>query len=165
LVLALVLVAIALIAGGGIFLLLGHSGAGPQANGTTPTSAPGITPTAGVTVTPSPTAVALNTDTASALVQEYFADINAKQYDAAYDLLSPQWQQTQTRQNFIDGFQNTVQDTLTILSATVQSDGTVKVNVTLQAENTDSTKNYAGYYLVTKENGQLLLLRGNLIQQ
>jgi hypothetical protein len=164
-VLGLVLVAIALIAGGGIFLLLANPGKTAQGGGTTPTSAPRITPTAGVTLTPSPTAVVLDTNTASALVQEYFDDINAKRYDAAYDLLSSEWQQTQSRQNFISGYQKTVQDTLTILNAVDQGDGTVKVNVTLQAQNTDGTVNYAGFYLVTIENGKLVLLRGNLKQQ
>ncbi len=167
LVLALVLVAIALIAGGGIFLLLAKSGPTSQGNGSTPTTAPGITPTTGVTVTPnpSPTPVVLNTANATALVQQFYADINAKDYNAAYDLTSTEWQQTQTRQNFINGYQNTVQDTLTVDSAEKLADGTIQVDVHLQAQNTTGIVNYAGYYVVTKENGKLVLLRGNLNQQ
>ncbi len=165
LVVALVLIAIALIAGGGIFLALAKGGTTPQANKPTPTATTGMTPTAGITPTPSPTEVVLDPDTASALVEQFYADINAQDYDDAYNLLSPQWQQTQSKQNFIDGFQNTVKDTLTVLGAADQSDGTVKVNVTLQAENTDGTTDYAGYYLVIEENGQLLLLKGDLNPQ
>jgi hypothetical protein len=162
-----VLVAVALIAGGGIFLVLANTGKTAQKGGPTTTTTLGVTPTPGVTVTPapSPTAVALTTDTATSLVQQYFADINAKEYSAAYDLLSTEWQQRQSRQNFIDGYAKTIKDTITSLSATDQGDGTVKVNIAFQAQNTDGTVNYAGYYLVTKENEKLVLLKGVINQQ
>lgn len=164
LVLALVLVALILIAGGGAVLAFHPFGGNPQTNNPTPTTAPGVTQTPGVTVTPSPTAVVLNPQTASALVQQYFAYINAKNYDAAYDLLSPEWQQTQSRQNFKDGFQNTIQDTLTIDNATQLANGTVEVDIHLTAQETGGTKNFSGYYIVTKENGKLLLLRAKINQ-
>jgi hypothetical protein len=165
-VLAVVLVALALIVGGGLFLILHGSGGNPQANGATPTSAPGTVQTPGITptpgVTPSPTPVVLNTETASALIQQYYDDINAKDYNAAYDLLSPEYQAKQSRQSFISGFQNTVHDTLTIDNAVPRSDGTVEVDIHLQAQETSGTSNFAGYYIVTKENGKLLILTANI---
>ncbi len=160
LVLAVVLVALALIAGGGIFLLIHQSGAGGHINTPTATTAP---------VTPSPTQVPLNGQTAQALIQQFYADINNKQYDAAYDLLSQQYQQTQSRQNFDSGFQNTIQDTLTILKTEMQSDGSVRVDVRLAAlENKNGaqvTTNYAGFYIVIIENGQLRIQSGHLDPQ
>ncbi len=170
LVLALVLVALALIAGGSAFLLLRGFGGNQQANGITPTSAPGVTQTPGITptpgVTPSPTQVVLTPDTASDIIQQYYDYINAKNYDAAYDLFAPELQQMQSRQEFINGFNTTAHDTLTIVNAKMADNKTAEVDVTLQAEQTDGTvKNYAGYYLVTKENGKLLILKGNLQEQ
>ncbi len=170
LVLAIVLVALALIVGGSLFLLLRQPGNGGQTAGQTATTAPGVTATATVNqVTPSPTQVVLNTTTARAVIEQYYEYINEKNYDAAYDLLSPEYQQTQSRQNFKDGFQNTINDTLMVLSAEALSDGTVQVDVTLQAlENNNGamvTSCYSGYYIVEKENGQLLIKSGNLNKQ
>lgn len=162
LVLAVALVTLAVIVGGGLFLILHGSGGNPQGNGITPTSAPGTTQTpGGPTVTPSPTQVVLNTTTGSALIQQYFDDINAKNYDAAYNLLSPEYlqQHPQSRQSFAAGFKNTRQDILMIDNAVQQADGTVQVNIHLQAVQTNGTvKNFSGYYIVTQENGQLLIL-------
>jgi hypothetical protein len=161
LVLALALVALVLIVGGGVVLAF-RLGGNLQGNGPTLTTSPGTTQTAGVT--PSPTAVVLNPETAKALLQQFYTYINAKNYDAAYDLLSPEWQQTQPRQGFKDGFQNTIQDTLTIDNAVPLPDGTVEVDIHLQAQETGGTRNFAGYYIVTKENGKLLLLQAKINQ-
>ena len=97
-------------------------------------------------------------------MRQFYQDINAKNYDAAYDLLSAEWQATQTRDDFTTGYQNTLLDTLTIDSSSVNADGTVQVNIHLTAEETSDTKNYAGYYIVVKENGMLLLMRGKINQ-
>jgi Double zinc ribbon len=164
LALAIVLVALALIAGGGLFLVLHQSGGNPQGNGGTPTPAPGVTQTS-VGVTPSTTPVVLTTATAKMLIQQYYDDINATNYDAAYDLLSPEYQQGQTRQGFKDGFKNTILDTLTINSAEQLSNGTIQVDIHLQAQETTGVSNYAGYYIVTKENGKLLILSADLKKQ
>ncbi len=164
LVLALVLVALILIAGGGAVLAFHPFSSNPQANNLTPTTAPGVTETPGGGVTPSPTEVVLNTDTAKALLQQFYGYINAKNYNAAYDLLSPEWQQRQSRQTFINGYQNTIKDTLTIDNATQLADGTVEVDMHLKAQETGGTKNFAGYYIVTKENGKLLFLTAKVNQ-
>ncbi len=165
LVLVVVLVALALIVGGSAFLLLQGSSS-PQTNGATPTPSSGTIQTPGVTstpgITPSPTPVVLNEETASDLIRQYYDYINAKNYNAAYDLFAPALQQKQSRQNFIDGFKNTLHDTLTIESAAQQDDGNIRVDVQLKAEETGGIRYFAGYYIVTKQNEKLLILSGNL---
>ena len=161
---ALVLVALLLIVGGGVVVAFHPFSSSPQGNGATPGVTPGITPTTGPTVSPTPTEVVLNQPNAEALVKQFYLDINAKNYDAAYDLLSAEWQATQTRDDFTTGYQNTLLDTLTIDGSSVNPDGTVQVNIRLTAEETSDTKNYAGYYIVVKENGMLLLMRGKINQ-
>lgn len=172
LTLALALVALALILGGSLFLLLRSSGGTAQNGGTTPTTASGTqtpgtsTPVTPTPASPSPTQVTLTPGSAEALIQQFYSDINNKQYDAAYDLLSTEYQQTQSRQKFIDGFSTTVQDTINIQDTQTQPDGTIRVDVTLQAvdnkNGTDVTTNYTGYYIVELENGQLRIKSGNL---
>lgn len=162
LVLAVALVALALIVGGGLVLILHGPGGNPQGNGITPTAS-GTTQTPGTTVTPSPTSVTLNITTAEALIQQYYDDINAGNYDAAYNLLAPEYQKNQSRQSFVNGFKTTRHDTLHIDNAVQQADGTVQVNIHLQAEQTNGTvKNFSGYYIVTQENGQLLILSARI---
>ncbi len=167
LILGLVIVGVLLIAGGGVVLAL-TSGKGPQTGGTpTATTAPIISPTTAVTA--GPTAVVLTPDTASALVNQFYVDINARDFDSAYDLLSTSYQQKQSRQSFKNGFLTTVQDTLTIQSAQTLADGTVQVNVTLIAldnKNGSQVKTvYTGYYIVILENGALRINKGSLQKQ
>lgn len=170
--LAGVLVVLVLIVGGGILLVLHPFGGNQQANGITPTAGSGTTQTPGVTpsptMIPSPTPVVLTPETAKAVIQEYYDDINAKNYDAAYDLLAPEYQQTHPLQSFKDGYKTTVQDVLTIVGTTQVSDG-IEVDITLQATDnkngTNVTTNYAGYYVVTLEGGKLLILRAQVNKQ
>jgi hypothetical protein len=123
-------------------------------------------PPGDITITPSPTPVMLNEETASALIQQFYNYISARNYDAAYDLLAPEWHQVQSRQNFIDGFQNTVYDTLMIDGGERLDDGNILVNIHLTAEETSYvTSYYAGYYIVTKRNEQILILLGYLAKQ
>jgi hypothetical protein len=174
-----VVVAMLLLGGGGAVFALRVLNTGQTT--TNPTAAP-ITqisptrpaaPTAGITPTPvlPPTAtpVLLTPDTASALIQEYYADINARNFDAAYDLYSTSYQQAHSRQSFVTGFQTFVQDTLTIQGAQTLADGTVEVDITLMAidnkNGTQVTTNYAGYYIVIIENGALRILRAKVNKQ
>jgi ribosomal protein L40E len=173
LIVSLVIVGLLLIVGGGVVLAL-RSGNGTQTgNNPTATPAPDKTSTTAITpsptIPPSPTPVGLTPDTASALIQEFYADINARDFDAAYDLLSSAYQQRQSRQNFKNGFVTTVQDTLTIEGAQTLSDGTVQVNVTLVAVDNKNgsqvTTVYTGYYIVILENGALRITKGKLTKQ
>jgi hypothetical protein len=173
LIIGLVIVAVLLIAGGGVVLAL-RSGNGPQTLGNptaTPVTQVSLTPSSTATpaITPSPTQVVLNPNTATALIQQFYAYINARNFDAAYDLLSTTYQQKQSRQSFDSGFQTTVQDTLTIQGAQTLSDGTVEVDVTLVAidnkNGTQVTTVYTGYYIVILENGALRIDKGKLTKQ
>lgn len=164
LIASLVIVGVLLIAGGGVVLAL-TSGKGPQTGGNpTATTAPIITATTAVTA--GPTQVVLTPESATALVNQFYADINARDFDAAYNLLSQSYQQKQSRQSFKNGFLTTVQDTLIIQGAQTLADGTVQVNVRLIAidnkNGSQVTTIYTGYYIVILEKGALRIDRGNL---
>ena len=164
LLLALALVALVLIAGGSIFLLTHQQDNGGQVHGSTAT--PGSARTA---VTSSPTEVTLNGPNAQALINQFYTDINSKNYDAAYDLLSTNYQSGQSRENFKAGYQTTVSDGWNFGGTQTLSDGTVQVNITLTAidnkKGTNVTTVYTGYYIVIKENGQLRINKGVLNPQ
>lgn len=139
--LAGVLVALALIAGGVALLLLRQQ----------------------------PVQPALTPATASALVQTFYNDVNARHYNDAYALLSNEWHQQQSLADFSNGYQNTIKDTLKIEGTQALADGTIRVNMQLQAleQHTDGTQGttiYAGSYVVGLENGKLRILRGALSQ-
>ena len=171
LVIAVVLVALALIAGGGVFLLLHLPGGNQQGNGQTP----GVTQTPGITVTPSPipspTPVTLTPEGAEGVINEFYQDINNKNYDAAYDLLSQEYRSTHPHQAFVDGYKTTVSSIVNILNAQELTDGSnaIRVNITLVATDNKNgsnvTTNYAGYYDVVLENGKLLILRAKVNKQ
>ncbi|HEY7127488.1 MAG TPA: hypothetical protein VH540_26395 [Ktedonobacterales bacterium] len=167
LIIGLVIVGVLLIAGGGAVLAL-TSGNSPQTgDNPTATTAPIITAT--TVVTAGPTQVVLTTESATALVNQFYADINARDFDAAYDLLSQSYQQKQSRQSFKNGFLTTVQDNLTIQGAQTLSNGTIQVNVMLVAldnkNGSQVTTTYTGYYIVILEKGALRIDRGSLQKQ
>jgi hypothetical protein len=140
--LAGVLVALALIAGGVALLLLRQQPGQP----------------------------ALTPATATALVQEFYSDVNARNYGSAYALLSKEWQQQTSFTDFSNGYQNTLKDTLTIEGTQALAGETIQVNVQLQAleqqtDGTQGTSTYIGFYIIGKEDGKLRLLRGMLNQQ
>ena len=112
------------------------------------------TPTTLTTPTPSPAQLA------SATVQQYFDDINVKDYSDAYNLLGSKLQSKQTYSNFVSGFSNTVHDNIQIGNITANSDGTFNVSVTINATENNvpgpgtHISTYQGYYVVGTENGQ-----------
>jgi hypothetical protein len=130
-----------------------------------PTSAPTATPTSAPTYTPTPTSVPI-TQQAQTLLQNYYSDINNKDYQDAYAMLGSQLQAAQgSYTSYANGFSNTQQDNLTITNTTQNSDGTVRLDVMLTATMTDgSTQNYTGYYIIGPENGSLKILSGKLQQ-
>lgn len=162
--LAVALIALVLIVGGSVFLLAHQQGNGGQGNGSTAT--PGITQTV---VTPSPTEAALTGPNAQALINQFYTYINSKNYDDAYNLLSTNYQNGQSRENFKAGYQTTVRDSWIFGGTQTLSDGSVQVNITLTAidnkNGTNVTTVYSGYYIVIKENGQLRIDQGNLNPQ
>ena len=125
-------------------------------NGNTPTTQ--STPTAGVT----PTATLTNEQSASAVVQNYYADINKKDYQSAYNLLGSSFQNQQSYASFSSGYAHTQHDGLTIQQATAQSDGTVRVDITVDATEDSGQRTFTGYDIVGMENGQWKILSGHL---
>jgi hypothetical protein len=114
-----------------------------------------------VTVPGAPTAQ----QQAQALIQQYYTDINTKNFSAALML----WQKSQRPDpaSFENGFKNTLHDNVTFNNALVQGDGTVKVSVTVNAteqatDGTSTTSTYTGYYVVGTQNGTWQLLQGAL---
>ena len=143
---------------------------------TTPTANTIITPTTITTRTPTVTTTPTTITTptlspvqhASATVQQYFDDINIRDYSDAYNFLGSKLQNKQTYNNFVSGFSNTEHDNIQIGNITANSDGTFNVPVTI-----DSTEDnvpgpgthistYQGYYTVGMENGQWKLLDASL---
>ena len=174
---ALILLLAILIIGGaaGVFVLKQQgilfnngTGTGPtplQTATAIPSPTPSPTPSPAPSPTPSPTTVPL-TQQAQTVLQNYYDDINNKNYSASYAMLGSQMQQNQqSYSQYQAGFANTQQDAITIIDSTQQSDGTVKLDVTLQATNTDGSQHtYQGYYIVGPENGSLKILSGQLTQ-
>jgi len=103
---------------------------------------------------------------AQGLIQEYYNDVNARKYQAAYDL----WKNNQqTFQDFRNGYKNTLHDKITFGDPVVQPDGTVKVTVTVVAtqKTASSTQQttYQGYYLAEQQNdNSWKIIGGNLVQ-
>ena len=124
----------------------------------TSTQTPGTTPTS------SPASVPL-TEQAQTLLENYYSDINNKDYQDAYAMLGSAMQANQSYSNYTNGYANTQQDQLNITKNTQQADGTVRLDVTLQATTTDgSIQNFTGYYIIGQENGSLKILQGHLQQ-
>ena len=142
LALAGVLVALALIAGGTALLLLRQQPGQP----------------------------ALTPATASALVQQFYSDVNARNYSAAYAILSNEWHHQQSLVDFSAGYQNTLSDILKLEGTQTLADGTIQVIVQLQALEQQAggsrgTTIYAGFYVIGKEDGKLRILRGTINPQ
>ena len=93
------------------------------------------------------------TQQAQAVVQQYYDDINKHDYGSAYAL----WKNnSQSLANFSQGFQNTVNDQLTINQVAQQADGTVKITVAVSAtEKTTSggqqQSSYQGNYVLAQQ--------------
>ncbi|HLI09896.1 MAG TPA: hypothetical protein VKV40_25265 [Ktedonobacteraceae bacterium] len=136
-----------------------------QAVTSTQTTTATQTPTSAPTYTPTPTSIPI-TQQAQTLLQNYYSDINNKDYQDAYAMLGSQMQAAQgSYTSYANGYASTQQDNLTITNTTQNSDGTVRLDVTLTATLTDgSTQNYTGYYIIGPQNGSLKILSGKLQQ-
>lgn len=105
---------------------------------------------------------------AQAAVQQFYDDINARNYQGAYNLLGSSFQHGQPYNNFANGYARTRHDALTFNSITPQSDGTVKVDVTIIATEDAASgggtqqSTYQGSYIVGQENGTWKILSGQL---
>ncbi len=102
---------------------------------------------------------------AKSVVNQYYDDINNKNYQHAYSL----WKwgaNAPSFSTFQNGYVNTEHDALTIRDTTEQSDGTVKVLLTIVATERVGSgtqqHTYVGYYIVGQDAGTWKILRGVL---
>ena len=103
---------------------------------------------------------------AQALIQQYYDDINKRDYHAAYNLWGTDPQHpTPTYDQFASGYANTQHDDISFGTITPNADGTVTVDLTILATETTSTgtvkSTYQGSYIVGQQNGAWKLLKGN----
>jgi hypothetical protein len=111
--LVLILLGLVLIFGGVVLFMVQHHSSGSSTGGAGSLSSP--------------------TQQAQAAIQQYYADINKHDYTSAYAI----WKNNpQSQTVFSQGFQNTLNDQLTINQAVQQADGTVKFTVTVSATET-----------------------------
>ena len=113
------------------------------------------------TPTPSPS------QQAQALVQQYYDDINKRDYQDAYNLWGTDPQHpTPPYDQFASGYAHTQHDDISFGAITPNAGGTVTVDVTIVATETTSSgtvkSTYQGYYIVGQQNGAWKLLKGNL---
>ncbi len=140
----------------------------------TPQSTGGITPTSLTqhTSTPAPTPTFTPTPTqlarATAVVQQYYDDINIRDYQDAYNLLGSQLQSNQPYNKFVSGYAQTEHDNIAIGTVTGLPDGTFKVPITIMATQDNvpgpgtHQSTYTGYYIVGLENGALKILNASI---
>ncbi len=109
-----------------------------------PTSTTQVTPT-----TPTPTPTPVPQQQARAVVEQYYADINKKDYHPAYNL----WvNYPQDYDTFMQGFAHTAHDDIMIGAITAQNDGSFHINLTLVATTDTGQQNtFQGYYLVGQQ--------------
>ncbi len=112
-----------------------------------------------------PTPVSVTPEQARTLVEQYYTDVNNKDYVGAYNLWK--WgSNAPTLAEFEQGYANTEHDNLIIKNATQLSDGTVKVLLTLVTTERFKGKakhhTYVGYYIVGQDGGTLKIFQGYL---
>ena len=102
---------------------------------------------------------------ARGVVQQYYTDVNNKNYQDAYSL----WKWGANAPSFAtfeNGYANTEHDALTVRNATEQSDATIKVLLTIVATERinggTQQHTYTGYYIVGQDAGNWKILRGVL---
>ena len=101
----------------------------------------------------------------------YYSDINAKNYQSAYDMWGMAYRSTTSYQQFVAGFASTqsVSISITYGGVTVLPDGSVKVPLTIHSVNTTSSGGtvqytYQGYYTVGIEVDSWHLLSASIQQ-
>ena len=134
--------------------LFGTSGSGATTDGGTGGTTQNVTP-----VPPDPA------NQATAVVQQYYTNVNNKEYQRAYELWK--WDGNgPTLTAFKQGYANTLHDDLTIKNATPLADGTVRVTLSIIAKERVNGAikyhTYAGYYIVGQDGGAWKIMRGVL---
>jgi serine/threonine protein kinase len=149
---------------GGILIARGAFATPQSTGGITPTSLTQHTSTPTPTFTPTPTQQAR----AAAMVQQYYDDINIRDYQDAYNLLGSQLQSNQPYNTFVSGYAQTEHDNIAIGTVSGLPDGTFKVPITIMATQDNvpgpgtHQSTYTGYYIVGLENGTLKILNASI---
>jgi hypothetical protein len=105
---------------------------------------------------------------AQTLLQQFYNDINNRDYQGAYALLGHNFQSRQSYSNFANGFMHTRHDDISFDSITPLADGTLNVSVTIHATEDAASgtgtqlSTYKGGYIVGQENGSWKILSGQL---
>ena len=105
---------------------------------------------------------------AVSLLEQYYADINARNFNDAYNIWGSAYHKSTSSYQFAKGFDYTRSVSIAINSegVTLLNDGTVKVPLTITSINTSGsgtmTHTYQGYYIVGIENGVWHLLSANI---
>lgn len=114
-----------------------------------------------------PDMMAVANPDALALIKQYYTDINAKNYQDAYNIWGSQYQHGTSYDAFAKGFANTQKVDLAEGAITGGQDGSVSVAVTITATDQVSgqavTNVYQGYYDVGLENGNAKLVGAQLL--
>jgi hypothetical protein len=104
---------------------------------------------------------------AVATVNQYYADISAKNYQAAYNLWGTAYHQSTSYQQFVAGFAHTKSVSITLLyGIEVLKEGSVEVPLTIHSVDTTNsgvvTHTYQGYYIVGTEGADWQLFSANI---
>jgi serine/threonine protein kinase len=143
-------------------LITGVIFVGPKIEGLLTTPQGMTTPTPTTTSTPTPA------QQARAIVQQYYNDINKRDYQDAYNLFGSKLQNGQKYDDFVNGFKYTAHDAVQIGNITSNADGTFNVPVTITATEDNvpgpgtHPSTYRGHYTVGLENSQWKLLDGSI---
>jgi DNA-binding protein Fis len=151
----------------GVFASPASNHAGTNTQPTATTAAGGSTPSSGgTTPTTNPSGGSVTPQQATAVLTQYYANINAQNYQSAYNLWGSNYRSSTSYATFAQGFANTQKDTLQVGNAIALSDGTVKVPVTITSVAADvastTISTYQGYYIVGQEQGSTKLLSASL---
>jgi serine/threonine protein kinase len=133
-----------------------------------PKPSPIPSPVPSTTPVPTPTPQGITIAQAKAVVQQYYSYVNNGEYANAYSVWGAWYQNKHTYTDFMNGYANTISDSIAIDSAEPQSNGTVKVTVTITATENSSSgpvmHTYMGYYLVGLTNNGLKFLDAKVVQ-
>jgi hypothetical protein len=111
---------------------------------------------------------ATSTEQAKQVIQEYYTDVNNRDYQSAYNLLTPGFQSYLGSYNsFARGYQNTKHDDISFGTARQVSPGNVDVVTTIRAlearSQGDVTSTYRLKYRVVRLNGSWKIESGVVV--